>query len=126
MFEELRKVSSKEDTHAYITGIAEHDPSRLFDKRDAINAANWANEMCKHGKHCKEKDFPKLFQLSYQWIYDTGASRHFTGKKRAGKFKDHLQTIRASKVTTASGTVKMDQQISVSIELLDGIIEYIY
>ena len=32
MFEGLGKVSSKEDTHAYIIGIAEHDPSRLFDK----------------------------------------------------------------------------------------------
>ena len=94
MFEELQKLSSEEDVHAYITGIAEHDPSRLFDKRDAINAADWANKLCKHGKYCKEKDFPKLFQLSYEWIYDTGASRHFTGRKRAEKFKDHLETIR--------------------------------
>ena len=66
MFAELGKVSNKEDMHAYITGIAEHDHSRLFNERDAINAANWTKEMCTRGKYCKEKDFPKLSQLSYQ------------------------------------------------------------
>ena len=53
MFTELGKVSNKEEIHAYMSGIAELDHSRLFNKRDAINAANWTKEMCTHGKHCK-------------------------------------------------------------------------
>ena len=92
MFDELQKISSQEDVHAYITGIAEHDPSRLFDTTDAVNAADWADKLGKHGKNCKAKDFPKLCQLSYQWISDTGASRHFTGKKRADNSKNTWRT----------------------------------
>lgn len=74
MFAELEKVSSKKEIHAYMSGVAEHDHSRLFDEVDTINAANLTKEICCLGNKCKEKDFPKLFQLSYQWIYDTGAS----------------------------------------------------
>ena len=30
--------------------------------------------------------FPELFDLSYEWIYDSGASRHFCGQGNAKKF----------------------------------------
>ena len=118
MFDELGKVSNTKEMQAYICNASEHDHSRLFVKSYAIEAANIATEV-----FGSEKDFPKLFQLSYQWIYDTGASKHFCGEERANKFAEHLQRVKASKVTTASGLVTMDQNISINIDRLGDLIQ---
>ena len=56
-----------------------------------------------------EVEFEELFQESYKWIYDTGASQHFCGQERADCFMDHQHIVKPFYVTTASGTVTVDK-----------------
>ena len=74
--EELAKRSGG-SLNAYMGNVLEYDKSRKFVQEYAIKAAAQANSMCK-----SKRDFPELFQLSYQWVYDTGASNHFVGNEQ--------------------------------------------
>ena len=57
---------------------------------------------------CKSKqDLPELFQLSYQWLYDTGASNHFCGKLAAESFKKY-DSVKVSKLVTNLQTYKLE------------------
>ena len=53
-------------------GVADTDGSRKFSAAIAAKAAELARIVSPVG----DPGFPELFQLSYQWIYDSGASRH--------------------------------------------------
>ena len=66
--------------------------------------------------------FPDLFQLSYRWIYDSGASRHFCSKRDATKFIQYARNIQAVKIGTASGSVEANQVLDVSIDRLGGLL----
>lgn len=106
--------------NAYLGNVMNYDKSRKFIEEYAVKAASQAKLLCK-----PEKDFPELFQLSYKWVYDTGASTHFCGQEAVNSFKEYLHNVRASYVSTAAGLVTMDKALKIKIERLDGLLEEI-
>ena len=63
--------------------------------------------------------FPEMFQISVKWILDSSASKHFCGKDQAAAFKEHIRTVKATRVSTAAGSVVMNQAIIAKFGELD-------
>ena len=97
----------------YVANIVKYDSSLPFDRICVEHAAMLADENSN-----SMDDFPELFQISYKWIFDSGASRNFCGQRHAEEFKQHLKKVRPINITTASGTVVMDQALTIEVERL--------
>jgi len=66
--------------------------------------------------------FPELFELSYEWIYDSGASRHFCGQGNAKKFINLIKKVKAISVATADGICEANKGITMQIDRLGGML----
>ena len=66
--------------------------------------------------------FPELLQLSYRWIYDSGASRHLCSNKDAADFLRYATTITGITVATADGIVNANQVVEMRMSKLGGML----
>ena len=60
-------------------------PGRRYDPQVATIAAEAVKRICP----VTSSVFPELFELSYEWIYDSGASRHFLRTEQCQKNPQH-------------------------------------
>ena len=102
--------STPEEMAIYEENIMSYDKTIPFDRECVENAAMLAGE-----NMTTASEFPGLFQLSYRWIFDSGASRNFCGEKHAKQFAQHLREAKAVKIGTAAGIVTMNQVMDISV-----------
>lgn len=69
-----------------------------------------------------DPSFPELFQLSYQWIDDSGASRHFCQRKRAEQFVHLAKKIKGVMISTADGKVMADDVVPIRMDRLGNLL----
>lgn len=69
-----------------------------------------------------DTSFPELFQLSYQWIYDSGASRHFCAQRRAKDSMHLAKKIKGVVIRTADGNVMANDVVPIRIDRLGDLL----
>ena len=102
--------STPEELNDYALNLQRQDRSMPFNKRCILHAAMLAEETA-----TSPNEFPELFQLSYKWIFDSGASRDFCGQIHVAQFAKHLRTVRDMKIGTAAGTVTMNKVMDIGV-----------
>ena len=81
-----------------------------------------ATELSKIVAPTDDPIFPELFQLSYQWIYDSGASRHFCQRKRAEQFLYLAKKIKGVMISTADGRVEANDALPMRMHRLGNLL----
>ena len=81
-----------------------------------------AAELARIAAPVGDSKLPELFQLSYQWIYDSGASRHFCMRKRAEKFLHLAKKIKGIMIRTADGNVEAKDVVPFRIDRLGDLL----
>ena len=81
-----------------------------------------AAELARIAAPVGDSKLPELFQLSYQWIYDSGASRHFCMKKRAEQFPHLAKKIKGIMIRTADGNVEAKDVVPFRIDRLGDLL----
>ena len=91
---------------------------KYYEPQFAAIAAAAVKRMCP----VTSSAFPELFELSYEWIYDSGASRHFCGQGNAKQFINLIKKVKAISVATADGICEANKGITMQIDRLGGML----
>ena len=91
---------------------------KYYEPQLAVIAAAAVKHLCP----ITSSAFPELFDLSYEWIYDSGASRHFCGQGSAKKFINMIKKVKAISVATADGICEANEGITMQINRLGGML----
>ncbi len=62
------------------------------------------------------REVSELFQVSYEWIYDSGATRHFCKGSKADAYIHLAKIIKGVMGSTADRKVRADKLLSMRIE----------
>ena len=62
--------------------------------------------------------FPELFQISYNWVFDSGASRHFCRMKKVEKWLALARKVKGIQMATVDGTIDAKEVILMSMSRL--------
>ena len=81
-----------------------------------------AVDLCR--KVCEVNDpiFPGLFQISYEWIYDSGASRRFCKSDKVSGYMHLAKKIKGVMVNTVDGKVEANKLLGMRIERLGNLV----
>ena len=77
-----------------------------------------AAEICKVLGPVDDSVFLELFQLYYEWVYDSGASRHFCQKRKAASFIHLAKKIKGVIINTAGGRVEANDVLQMRVARL--------
>ena len=114
---EIRK-NEKCDPNCKCPGDKEETRGRKFLEPLAIKAADLCRRVCQ----VNDPIFPELFQISYEWIYDSGASRHFCKSEKVSGYMHLAKRIKGVMVNTADGKVEANKVLGMRIERLGNLV----
>lgn len=105
----LMESCTAEEYAVYAANAVEYGKSMPFDGKLAEEAAWLAMDNISD-----MGEFPDIFQISYRWILDSGASKQFCAQRDAAKFKEALRQVKEMSIHTAAGIEKLDKALMVA------------